>query len=144
MDFYINLAYSRYLINWNKCRQNFLILADRIFIKELDGKLYAFFFIHKKFGYGKISEPLTCQSNLTFKKLLLSKNISYDQKHMIYPTGLGEENKILMYYTGLGNDNNWEINLSYYLKPKLTPTPKIPILIPGFMTSWNKQTTIYN
>ncbi len=144
--FYINLAYSEDLSNWIKCRQNFLNLsADGIFIKELEGKLYAFFHYSQGIGYGEISEPLTCQSNFTFKKLLLTKNSFYDQKHMIYPTVLEEENRILIYYTGWGNDNNWKINLSYYLKPTPMPTPKIPIiLIPGFMASWNKQAMIYN
>lgn len=144
--FYINLAYSSDLINWSKCRQNFLNLsADGIFIKEFEGRLLAFFHYSQGIGYGEIDKPLTCQSNFTFKNTLLTKNNDYDQNHMIYPTVIEEENRLLLYYTGWGTDNNWKINLAYYIKPTPTPTPKIPIvLIPGFMASWNKKAMIYN
>lgn len=159
--FKIKLAYSDDLAAWQRCpNSGFLYGGDGPFPYKENNDLYLFFHRSDSSGikFAKTTLPLTCDSVFEDQGYLLTRDASYDQKHLIFPSVLNNNGGLKLYYSGLGNDNRWHFNLactgdaclfgSEDPTPTATPTPihtKIPIvIIPGFMASWNKNAILHN
>ncbi len=87
----------------------------------------------------------TCDGNCS----VLHSGDPFDSQGMTAPFALKNNSKLYLWYGG-SNGSRWQINLATYNlpeEPTPTPTPvpsKTPvILIPGFMSSWNKQAIFY-
>ncbi len=176
--FKIKLAYSDNLINWQRCPddRSLIVGSDGTSPYIENGNFYLFF--HQTDGSGiklaKTALPLSCSSVFEDQGYQLTRDQSYDQKHMIFPSILNDNGGLKLYYSGLGNDSRWRLNLACTgqtclsptptpiptLTPTLTPTAiptptstptstpipeKTPIIIiPGLMTSWNRDAILHN
>lgn len=175
--FKVRLAYSDDLLIWNKCvnKSNLVSGGDGPFVFEQNSELYLF--THQSDSTGikvaKTSLPLNCDSQFTNQGYLLTRSMSYDSRHIIFPSLIEDNSGLFLYYSGLGSDSVWRLNLAKQLVPTLTPsttptpTPStiptptftitptptlIPIpyilnpivIIPGFMASWNKDAILFN
>ena len=167
--FKIKLAYSDDLVTWQRCQYAFLYGGDGPFPYQENNNLYLFY--HKSDSSGirlaKTSLPLSCDSNFEDQGYQLTRDQSYDQRHMIFPSILNDNGGLKLYYSGLGSDSRWRLNLACTgqacLLPTPTPTPSptlvptttptlIPtpyaltpiIIIPGFMASWNREAILHN
>jgi len=168
--FKIKLAYSDDLITWQLCQNGFLYGSDGPFPYKENNDLYLFFHQSDSSGIklAKTTLPLTCDSVFADQGYLLTRDKSYDQKHLIFPSILNDNGGLKLYYSGLGSDSRWRLNLACTgqtcLAPTSTPTPtpttiptptstpiptfipeKTPIIIiPGFMASWNREAILHN
>ncbi len=163
--FKIKLAYSDDLITWQRCLSEKALLygGDGPFPYEKNNVLYLFF--HRSDNSGiKLAKsilPLACNSIFDDQGYLLINSMSYDQKHLIFPSILDDEGGLKLYYSGLGSDGKWRLNLACSeeicppsmpvptLNPIPTSTPSIPnkipiIIIPGFMASWNRDAILHD
>jgi len=156
--FKIKLAYSDDLVTWERCQNAFLQGGDGPFPYQENNNLYLFFHQSNNSGIklSKTSLPLSCNSEFVDQGYLLTKDKTYDQKHLVFPSVLNDNGGLKLYYSGLGSDSRWRLNLACTgqacLLPTSTPTPTptlIPtltpiIIIPGFMASWNKDAILHN
>jgi pimeloyl-ACP methyl ester carboxylesterase len=151
--FKIKLAYSDNLITWQRCPDDkgFLYGGDGPFPYIADSNIYLFFHSSDSSGIklAKSTLPLNCDSVFEDQGYLLTRDKNYDQKHLIFPSVLNDNGNVKLYYSGLGNDSQWRLNLASLMPtstPTLTPIPeKIPVvIIPGLMTSWNKEVILHN
>jgi len=112
--FKLKLAYSDDLINWQRCPNGFLYGGDGPFPYNENGELNLFF--HRSDSTGiklaKTSLPLSCDSVFVDQGYLLTKNMPYDQNHLIFPSVINENNILKLYYSGLGSDGVWKFNLA--------------------------------
>lgn len=88
----------------------------------------------------------TCEGNCS---VLHIENGTFDSQGMVAPTVIQQNGKLYLWYGG-SNGPNWQIGLATFelpVTPTPTPTPYSlhPIvIIPGFMTSWNKEAILHN
>lgn len=167
--FKIKLAYSDDLISWQRCPndKSFFYGGDGPAVYSLDNDLYVFFHRSDSSGikFGKTSLPLSCDSVFEEINYVLARSQSYDTKHLIF-SSVVNDNGLRLYYSGLGSDFVWRLNLAR--QSDITPTPtatpvptdvpsptesptpsptseKPPIvIIPGLMTSWNREAILHN
>jgi len=155
--FKIKLAYSDDLFTWTRCPNSFLSGGDGPFPYQENNDLYLFFHQSNSEGIklAKTTLPLSCSSNFEDQGSLLTKGITYDQNHMIFPSVINENGGLKLYYSGRDNNSVWRISLACTGQACLIPTPtptlqptSYPlqpiIVIPGFMASWNKKAIIHN
>ncbi len=142
--FKLKLAYSDDLAIWQRCQYGFLYGGDGPFPYQENNDLYLFSHQSNNSGIklAKTTLPLSCNSVFVDQGYLLTKDKSYDQKHMIFPSVINENEKLKLYYSGLGNDSKWRLNLACTDQACLPKTPII--IIPGFLASWNKDAIIHN
>ncbi|MFA6081691.1 MAG: alpha/beta fold hydrolase [Patescibacteria group bacterium] len=153
--FKIKLAYSDDLITWHRCPNDkeFLYDGDGPFSYTVNNYLYLFF--HRADNSGirlaKSSLPLTCDSVFEDEGYLLRQDKSYDQRHLIFPSVLGDGENFKLFYSGFGDDYQWHLNLACTGQRCLLgsenpiPTKKIPIVIvPGTFASWNRDAILHN
>ncbi len=145
--FKIKLAYSDDLVTWQRCPndKSFLYGGDGPFPYSENNDLYLFFHQSDSSGIklAKSVLPLTCDSVFEEQGYQLTRDKSYDQRHMIFPSVLNDNGGLKLYYSGLGSDRRWRLNLTCTEQACLQD--KIPIIIiPGLMASWNRDSIIHN
>lgn len=80
----------------------------------------------------------TCDGNCS---VLQIEGNSFDSGGMTAPTVLEQNGKLYLWYGGL-NGGTWQIGLATFDLP--TPQKKPVVIIPGFLTSWNREALLHN
>ncbi|MEK7177779.1 MAG: hypothetical protein AAB705_03060, partial [Patescibacteria group bacterium] len=129
--FKIKLAYSDDLITWQRCQYGFLYGGDGPFPYQENNDLYLFFHKSDSSGikFAKTTLSLSCNSVFEDQGYLLTKDKSYDQKHLIFPSVLNSNGGLKLYYSGRGSDDRWRLSMACTGQTCLTPT-EIPTPTP--------------
>lgn len=164
----VGMAYSSDNIHWNVCNSPIINDAGGSYLFKTDNKYYLYFHSNNGIESVETTNLDECNTVWTNRHIILSRDQWYDANHMIAPSLVEKDGQLRLYYTGLGTDNIWRLNMaiaspqlpSPTIPPSPSPTPtailpspsptpitatKTPIiLIPGFMSSWNKDAIVYN
>lgn len=140
----IGLAISNNGTDWENCTNNPIIAyaSGPTLIKKQD-KYVILFHSSNASNIESIetNDSLSCLSNWTNRKLVLTRDKDYDNKLITDPNIINLNDKFYLLYSGLSLTNKWTLNLAQNVKEDLN---KYIVFIPGFMTSWNKNGLVYN
>jgi predicted GH43/DUF377 family glycosyl hydrolase len=141
------LAISEDGVNWIKCDNNPIIDSASGPSITKEGDKYRLYF-HTSSATAiesvETEDPLTCNSIWSNRTTILSKDQSYDSKLITDPSIIKLNSTNYLFYSGLSGSNNWTINLANRFSEVTEPLIQKFILIPGFMTTWNKNAVVYN
>ena len=138
---------------WQRCQNNPIIneVSDGPNVFAKDGKHYLFFQSPLGVRLAESSDNLSCTTNWSNFQTVLPEPI-------IGPSILDLQNSLFLYYSGFYQTgikislatSGEQISPTPTLNPTLTPSPsptpvihKI-IIIPGLMSSWNKEAMLHN
>lgn len=147
--FKIRLSYSNDLENWTDCPHFSVDGADGPFLILRNNLIQIYFHTPNSTGIRSMesASPLTCESVFSNDNYVLKKSIDSDINHMIYPSLIEEDTEIKMYYSGLDRVSKWQLNLATYIfdtSGNQNIVKKPIVIIPGFMSSWNKDAILHN
>ncbi|OGK31104.1 hypothetical protein A3F29_01620 [Candidatus Roizmanbacteria bacterium RIFCSPHIGHO2_12_FULL_33_9] len=132
---------------WTKCGNNPIIssASGPTLLKE-DGKYVLYFHNSQASVIGSVDtlNPFSCEAVWENRINHIIKDKPYDSKLVTDPsiTEINGTNYLL--YSGLSGSNVWSINLATKsVSPPILANNKY-VLIPGFMTTWNKSALVYN
>ncbi|MDP3974464.1 MAG: alpha/beta fold hydrolase [bacterium] len=140
----LGLSISNDGTDWVNCTNNPIIpyASGPTIIKQRD-KYVLFFHSSNASNIESVetNDLLSCLSNWSNRKIVLTRNNEYDTKLITDPNTININDKIYLIYSSLSLANKWTLNLAKNFEQELI---KYIVFIPGFMTSWNKNALIYN
>jgi len=143
----IGMATSNDGNTWTKCVNNPIIssASGPTLLKE-EGK-YVLYFHNSQASVIETVDtlnPFSCEAVWENRINHILKDKPYDSKLVTDPSLINVNGINYLLYSGLSGSNVWSINLANkFVSPPITPSNKY-ILIPGFMTTWNKNAVVYN
>ena len=140
----LGLSISNNGIDWDDCSNNPIVpyASGPTLIKQED-KYVLYFHSSNASNIESVetNDPLSCLSNWSNRKIVLTRDNEYDTKLIADPNIINISDISYLLYSGLSTANKWTLNLAQNAEQKLN---KYIVFIPGFMTSWNKNALIYN
>ncbi len=140
----LGLAISENGTEWKKCDNNPIVpYASGPTVIKQGNKYVIYYHSHDASNISSIetTDQLSCTSNWVNNQLVLPRDKEYDTKLITDPALLEMNNTIYLLYSGLSNLNKWTLNIA---TEQSNQDNKYIILIPGFMTSWSRNSLIYN